>query len=118
MKKLLLACLMSLAYTLVVQAQVTIKPAVGINFTDWSKDPSTGEYKSKVGYQIGGTLTFGKKLSFETGVFYVQKTTEYADKNTNQSDLDFKLKGIRIPAGIAINLLGNEKSPIGIRALG
>ncbi len=104
--------------TVYVNAQVAIKPAIGINFSDFSKDATTGEYKSKVGYQIGGSVAFGKKWYFEPGIFYVKKTTEYADENSQTEDLDFNLTGIRIPVAIGLNLIGHEKSAFGLRVFG
>jgi len=118
MNRLFLALAIAFLSSLALQAQLTIKPAIGVNFTDWSKNPITGEYKSKVGYQVGATATFGKKISFEPGIFYVQKSTELVNQGTSVDDITFDLKGIRIPLGIGIDLLGHEQSAIGLRALG
>lgn len=99
-------------------AQVTIKPAVGINFSDYSKDPATGEYKSKVGWQIGGSVAFGKKWYIEPGVFYVKKSTEAVDLGTTIPDVTYDISGFRIPVSIGFNVIGHEKSAIGLRAYG
>jgi len=118
MHRLLFVFAFTFLTSLTLQAQLTIKPAVGVNFTDWSKNPETGEYKSKVGYQVGATFTIGKKISFEPGIFYVQKSTELVNQNTNLGDVEFDLKGIRVPLGIGIDILGHEQSAIGLRAMG
>jgi len=98
-------------------AQIAIKPAIGINFTDFSKNPD-GTYKSKTGYQFGGSVAFGKKFYVEPGVFYVKKSTQYTSSNSSSNDVDFNLSGIRIPLTVGYNFLGNEKSIVGLHALG
>ncbi|MFT3701046.1 MAG: outer membrane beta-barrel protein [Agriterribacter sp.] len=101
-----------------LKAQVAIKPAVGINFSDFSKDPNTGKFKSQVGYQFGGSVAIGKKVYLEPGIFWVKKSTQYVTENTNQDDIKYDISGIRIPVTIGFNLIGSEKSLIGLRAFG
>jgi hypothetical protein len=119
LKKIILASLASTCFALVSSAQIAIKPAIGINATDFSKDPSSGEFKGRVGYQIGGTVAIGKKVYFEPGIFYVKKTTEYVDEGTTGiEDQDFNISGIRVPLTIGFNLLGNQSSVVGLRGFG
>jgi len=91
---------------------------MGINFTDWSKDQTLGEFQSKVGYQFGGSVAIGRKFYFEPGLFYVQKTTEFVNTGGGASDAEFKLKGVRIPAAIGLNLFGSQGGFINLRAFG
>lgn len=102
----------------VTLAQIAIKPAVGINLTDFSKDPNTGKYKSKVGYQFGGSVAIGKRVYIEPGFYWVKKTTEFVTENTNQQDIRYDISGIRVPVTVGFNLLGSEKSIIALRAFG
>ena len=118
-KKIVLAVISSLFMGVYSQAQVVIKPAIGINATDFSKDPGTGEFKGRVGYQIGGSVAIGKKVYFEPGIFYVKKNTEFVDENTSGlEDQDFNISGIRIPLTVGFNLLGNAGSPVSLRGFG
>lgn len=118
-KKIVLAVIGSLCLGLFSQAQVVIKPAIGINATDFSKDPGSGEFKGRIGYQIGGSVAIGKKVYFEPGIYYVKKTTEYVSENTpGLEDQDFNISGIRIPLTVGFNLLGNQSSPVGLRGFG
>lgn len=110
-------CFFACAIT-TVNAQVAIKPSVGLNFTDFTKDPTSGEYKAKAGYQIGGSVAFGKKLYIEPGFYWVRKSTEYITESTNEDDMKFDLSGIRIPVSVGFNLIGHEKSIIGLRVFG
>jgi hypothetical protein len=118
MKKLLFSFSAFLFGMMMAQAQLVLKPAVGINFTDMSKDESTGEYKSKVGWQIGGSVMLGeKKFYLEPGIFYVQKSSEFNSSSSSVDDVDFDLSGIRIPVTIGVNL-GDEKSSVKFRIFG
>lgn len=101
-----------------LHAQVTIKPAVGINLTDWSKDDASGNYTAKTGFQLGGTVSFGKKIYIEPGLFYVRKSTQYSKEGSSINDVKYDISGIRIPVTVGVNLLGNAKSAVGLRALG
>lgn len=110
MEKFKALCIALMAYC-GLQAQMTIKPAVGVNFTDFSKDPESGEIKSRVGYQVGGSVAFGKKFYLEPGIFWTSKSTKVV------SDFDDEIKGeingIRIPVAIGIRLLGSDSAGTG-----
>jgi hypothetical protein len=118
MRKLFISLSALLFGTMMTQAQLVIKPAVGINFTDMSKDAESGEYKAKVGWQIGGSVVLGKRFYFEPGIFYVQKTSRFESTGTVDSNVNFNLSGIRVPLSIGFNLLGDEKSTFKLRAVG
>lgn len=118
MKKLYFSLAALLIGVMVGHAQVVIKPAIGMNFTNLSKDLDDGEFKSKVGWQIGGSILLGKKFYVEPGIFYVQKTSEFESSSSSIDDVDFDLSGIRIPVSIGIHLLGEEKSTIKLRVFG
>ncbi|KYP14268.1 porin family protein [Flavihumibacter sp. CACIAM 22H1] len=118
-KKILFSMLAGCCLALTSSAQVAIKPAIGINATDFSKDPASGEYKGRIGYQIGGSVAIGKKVYFEPGIFYVKKTTEYVTESTPElENQDFNISGIRVPLTIGFNLLGNQSSVVGLRGFG
>lgn len=99
------------------QAQLELKPSVGINFTDFSKDPETGDASARLAWQLGGMVSFGEKFYGEGGVFWVQKSNEISADTT---DTEFKtdLSGIRIPVLVGYHLLGKETGLVGLRAFG
>jgi len=102
-----------------LSAQTTIKPGVGLNFTDFSKDPASSEFKAKVGYQIGGSVAFGKKFYVEPGLFYVGKSTEFTSTSTTTPETqNFKISGLRIPVAVGLNIIGNEKTTLSLRGFG
>jgi hypothetical protein len=118
MKTLLLSFIAFLSFSL-LSAQTTIKPGVGLNFTDFSKDPASSEFKAKVGYQIGGSVAFGKKFYVEPGLFYVGKSTEFTTSSTTTPETqNFKINGLRIPVAVGLNIIGNEKTTISLRGFG
>jgi Outer membrane protein beta-barrel domain len=102
-----------------LSAQTTIKPGIGMNFTDFSENPAGTELKAKVGYQIGGSVAFGKKFYIEPGLFYVGKSTEFSSTNTSfPGEEDLQISGLRIPVAVGLNILGNEKTTISLRGFG
>jgi hypothetical protein len=95
-----------------------LKPAVGLTFTDVTKDPVTGTSSGKAGWQLGGTLVWGEKLYFEAGAFYAQKGV---DATSTAPSNPFQIKGIsgvRIPALVGVRLLGGDQQALGVRAFG
>ena len=104
----------------ILAAQTNIKPGVGLNLTDFSNDPAGGEFKAKVGWQIGGSVAFGKKFYFEPGLYYVGKSTEFQASGSGTPTVDTKadINGIRIPLAVGLNLIGNEKTLVSLRGFG
>ena len=102
---------------IVVVAQSTLKPGIGINTTNFSGD-ANGKFNAKVGWQIGASFSMGKNFFWEPGIFYVSKSTEFKSDNTNISDYDAEINGIRIPVTIGWNFLGRQESTFAFRVLG
>ncbi len=70
MKHIVLLCAALLSVT-ALSAQVEIKPTIGINFSNISKDPENGSASGQIGWQFGGSLEYGNKVYGELGVLYV-----------------------------------------------
>lgn len=103
-----------------LHAQTGIKPAVGLNLTDWTYDDASGEFKARPGWQVGGSVAFGKKIYVEPGIFYTGKATDFIVTNSSSGFDEFKadLTGIRVPVGVGLNLVGHEKTMFGLRGFG
>lgn len=97
-------------------AQVTLKPHVGLNFTDVAITGS--EASGKGGALVGLSAAFGKKFYFEPGLQYVAKSTEITSTNNPSLPDDLSLKGLRVPLALGVNLLGNEKSVLTLHGFG
>jgi hypothetical protein len=99
-------------------AQMDLKPAVGITYSDYSKDPSTGTITGQVGYEVGGTVVIGAGPYLEGGVFYATKSVEYQEATTNTT-FGNDLNGVRIPLMIGFSLIPvSEGSSLGLRVFG
>jgi len=98
-------------------AQLELKPAIGLNFTNFSEDPTTGKTSAKVGWQLGGTISMGDAFYGEGGIFWTYKSTEFTEDATDNK-FSTELSGIRIPALAGFHLLNNETSVVGLRAFG
>jgi Outer membrane protein beta-barrel domain len=116
MKKLFTVFLCGIS--MIGNSQIVLKPAIGLNVTDISKDPSSGNFKSEVGWQIGGSAVFGKKFYVEPGVFWQQKSSKLEDLTNVSEDTKFDLKGIRIPVSVGYKLINDEKGLLGLRIFG
>jgi len=117
MQRLFISLLALLFGTMVAQAQIVIKPAVGVNFTDLSKDEG-GEFKAKTGWQLGGYVMLSEhKWYLEPGIFYIEKSTKFDSAGSSSSHFDFNISGIRIPVSIGYNF-GDEKSTVNFRIFG
>lgn len=98
-------------------AQSTIKPGIGLNFTSIT---GTGDdVNGKMGWQLGGSVEFGKKFYIEPGLFYMTENAEATTVNNGVNTLtDAKFNGIRIPLAVGLNILGNTESSFGLRVFG
>lgn len=117
MKAIFISALCCMIGTAAFSQNLVLKPTIGINFTDFSKQPPSGEYTSQVGWQIGGTVAIGERFYFEPGIFYAQKSSKYTSGTPSVTDTKFDISGIRIPVGVGIKLFSAE-APINIRAMG
>jgi len=98
--------------------QWELKPTVGINFTDVSKNPDNGEVQGRTGWQFGASAIFGRKFYVEPGVLYVKKSTEFTENTTNPDIFNTDLSGLRIPVAVGYHLLGSEETTAALRVYG
>lgn len=109
--------LLSLGISYLVNGQ-TIKPTVGINFTDIVSNGS-GSASGRIGWQIGASMAFGEKIYVEPGIFYQSKSADFSSSdNLTQPDFKADLRGIRVPFALGYNLIGNSESTASFRLFG
>ncbi|HLO80665.1 MAG TPA: outer membrane beta-barrel protein [Chitinophagaceae bacterium] len=118
MRKIILSIIAVVAFTTAVNAQTTLKPHIGLNFTDMTV--TGGEASGKAGFLAGLSVAFGKKIYFEPGLQYVQKSTDITDVTNPPTNWDpsTKISGFRVPVAVGINLLGSEKTTFSLRGFG
>jgi len=115
MKRIIFLMVVATVAALSIQAQVVIKPSAGVNFTDFSKNQANGEFSARPGYQVGGSVAFGKKVYIEPGLFYVRKSTKFVSSTEGTDNINYNISGIRIPVTIGAHFIGNEKSMVSLR---
>ena len=98
-------------------AQLEIKPAIGINATSFSEDPSNGETSANVGWQLGGTIAIGDKFYGEGGIFWTYRSNEYKS-DADTITFNTEMSGIHIPVMAGYHLLGKGTGFIGLRVFG
>lgn len=96
-------------------AQLTLKPTVGINFTDFVIEGNNAT--GKPGVLAGLSAQFGKKIFIEPGIQYLVKATEITISATSP-EVKSEISGIRIPLRIGMNLLGNQSSILTLHGFG
>jgi hypothetical protein len=111
-----------LAFSLMVfvsqsYSQIEIKPAIGINFTGFSQDPENATSSAQLGWQLGGTVSYGDKFYGEGGIFWTYKANDISETDTNIT-FSTSVSGVRIPVMVGYHLLGKETDFLGLRAFG
>jgi hypothetical protein len=118
MNRVLRLALLALLLTPALASALELKPAVGLTYSDITKDPVTGTSSAKAGWQVGGTLATGDRLYLEAGAFYAQKGLN-ATSTAPSNPFDISgVAGVRIPAMVGLRLLGGEPDALGIRVFG
>ena len=114
------AAALLLAFALLPAAAqaLELKPAVGLTFSDVSKDPATGSAKAKAGWQAGGTVLLGEGLYFEGGLFYAKKSTDITAASASGAIDVSGITGLRIPAMVGFHLIGSPTDFLAVRAFG
>ena len=101
----------------ILEAQIYLKPAVGINFVDFSKESTNGHYTSRVGYQGGLSLLIGRTVFIEPGVFYMRESN-YITDTSSRNHVKYDTSGFRFPLAMGIELWDKERHTIGFRFFG
>jgi len=108
MKKFLMTLSLISCIVITTNAQVIIKPAIGLNLTHFSTDIPDYGINGRLGWQIGGTVAIGDEFYIEPGIFWMKNNWEFKS-DVGTSDLNFKndISSIRIPAFVGWNVVGS-----------
>ena len=102
-----------------LQAQFEIKPTIGFNFSRLSDEPENFSQSARVGYQLGGSIQFGKKLYVEPGIFWTKMGSEMVHANNSDIKLTTDISAIRIPVFVGYQIIGGDDENIfGLRVFG
>lgn len=114
LNKILFATVIAMCTTFVAKAQLEIKPTVGLNLSKVS--PSDGVVTTaKIGYQIGASAIFGRRVYLSPGIYYCQHTTQYVfdiPNGTTVLTAEEKIAGIKIPVLLGVRIIDPETDPI------
>lgn len=116
MKKFLSVTLIAMLIGVAAQAQLEIKPTVGINLSNVSSSPNGVKTSAKTGYQFGGSMMFGNRLYLSPGIYYYQQVTEFVIDNPDGSTTaivsDEKIAGVKIPVLLGLRLIDPSSDPL------
>jgi hypothetical protein len=119
MKKVIFTFLMVLGSIVILQAQVELKPTFGFNVSRLSNEPESFSQSSRLGYQFGGSVQFGKKLYLEPGVYWVKMGSELVHADQASFNYETNINLIRIPVFVGYQIIGGDKENIfGLRVFG
>ncbi|HBH05346.1 MAG TPA: hypothetical protein DDX92_01930 [Flavobacteriales bacterium] len=114
MKKLLLF-ISIIAFASISFGQISIKPALGVNFSTMTDAPSGFDSNMGVSWQIGGSVAIGKKLYVEPGIFWWNMTQQFSSSTAGFGDVTQSLAGLRIPVFVGYSLLGEDDGSFNLR---
>jgi len=97
-KTILILCLIS-ACSIISQAQVTIKPAVGFNYMHFNRSTGNWDRSGGIGYHLGSSVIVGKQFYFEGGAFWLNNFSEYSqiDGPGGPVRVEHQLTMLRVP---------------------
>lgn len=109
MKKYLVTTLLLAAVTFAVQAQLTIRPYVGLNTSDLTGEFNSDFFKNGVGYQLGVDVMIGNRLYIQPGFQFefIRNTLS----NTNLDEPKLTRQGLRIPLMIGYRIVEARDNP-------
>ena len=119
MKKTIFTLTIIALFSISTFAQMEIKPTIGANFSKLSDEPESFNQSARVGYQLGGSLQFGKKLYWEPGIFWVQSGSELVHADDSDINYNMDISSMRIPVFVGYQIIGGDDINIfGLRVFG
>ncbi len=117
MKKFLLVLIFISACSFLSRAQITIKPGVGFHYMDYSRSIINWDRYGGIGYQFGSTLTIGRRIYFEPGVFWQKNFSEFSQIEglNGPVSLSHQLSLLRIPVLGGYSIIDTKGSSLDFR---
>lgn len=107
MKKIALSLIFIGCLTIAANAQMIIKPTIGMNLTSFSDDSEQYGMNGRVGWQFGGTVAFGSEYYLESGIIWMRNNWEVTrDVSTDNLSFDNDISCIRVPIFAGWNIVG------------
>jgi len=98
------------------QAQLTIRPQVGVNSSSLSSDDDLIDFNAGTGFQVGVDFQIGNKVYFQPGIQleFLKNRVEFAN-GTAIEESDYDRTGIRIPLMIGFRAVEDPDSDLNLR---
>ncbi len=106
MKKLVMTLFLIGSLVLTANAQMIIKPAIGLNLTTFSSDLPTHEIDGRLGWQFGGTVAIGDEFYLEPGIFWMKNNWNLKESGTGVN-FENDVSSLRIPVFVGWNVVGS-----------
>ncbi|MCF6170644.1 MAG: hypothetical protein L3J66_06675 [Bacteroidales bacterium] len=81
MKKTILSLFFVLVCSFLLKAQLTIIPAAGVHYTNFTRSPGEWDRYGGFGYQAGASAIIGRLTYGELGVFWLKNYSEFSQIN-------------------------------------
>ncbi|MBX2980224.1 MAG: PorT family protein [Flavobacteriales bacterium] len=100
--------------TSTVQAQLEIRPYVGMNQQNLTAPPPLSSWKSATGYQFGADLVLGGRMFMSAGAQYMATSTVLNTTLTTQNTAEGTLNTglLRIPLRLGLRLMDPSEQPL------
>lgn len=111
MKKQLFLLAIAVSVAASAQAQLALRPYIGVNAHKLTKDFEDAAWKSSLGYQLGIDLQIGTKFYVQPGIQF-EFTKNSIVPDLEEMEIDFKRTHLRIPVmvGYAFGGVGSTFS--------
>lgn len=108
MRNVLAIALIVFGFVLTLDAQISLRPQVGVNSPSLSEDLQVGDWDASVGYQFGADLQIGSEVYFQAGLNFQTSSLSINDVG----DLD--VSNINVPAYIGYRM-GTDDRELALR---
>jgi len=105
MKKIVISFLLISSMAFSALSQMVIKPAIGMNFTKLTGDPLTYTSSGRMGWQLGGTVTFGDEFYLEPGIFWMKNNWDLQNLAVNDTKFKNDISSLRVPIFLGWNVV-------------
>jgi len=100
-----------------LQAQVEIRPFLGINLSDVTESPDQTSTQAKLGIQVGSSVMIGNKLHLNPGIAWFSRSTEFSV--AGNLNVDQTVEGVIIPLLVGYRFVDPTTEPfLNLRVFG
>ncbi len=91
-------------------AQVEIRPTMGMNLTELSKTPDDLSSQARLGVQIGASALFGQRLYLQPGAYWFSRSVEFS--RPGDTNFDQSLNGVLLNMWLGYRFIDPEQKSL------